>query len=237
MAVAHDASAESHTSTTGSTSQASFTWTHTLAAGAKGIGVMVWTNANEDDIVSVLCGTSGLSWIDRATDTAGEPGRCDLYFLGIATPTGAQTMTVNRVNNATTMYAVSFSVTAATNTEIHRPGIVKLEGDNTVAEQSVTDGSPGTNSVRYAGGHFGHQTPPTTGASSTAMQSIDIGATCFVSVSETTAGQGARNVGMSSGTSDDRAALHFAVREMPAAVTPNSKVPWQGVICPPYVAR
>lgn len=213
-AVAFDASSESHTGTTGSTSAASFSWTHTPVGSAKGVLVFVWTNANADYISTVTYGGVDVPAVSggEASDTAGEPGRCTAFYLGSGLPQGAQTVVVNRTNNATTMYAVAATVTCIGDTEVYTPGIVLVTGDSTVAQQNVDDGSPGANSVRFAAGHFGHTTPPTAGAASTAMQSIDIGATCFVAVRETTAGQGSRAVGLSSGTSDDRAIVHLAVR-------------------------
>lgn len=43
-----------------------------------------------------------------------------------------------------------------------------------------------------------------------------------VTVRETTAGQGSRPVGFSYGTSDDRAAVHLAVREVSAPPSGNT---------------
>lgn len=224
MAVALDASSESHTGTTGSTNQASFTWNHTPVGTPKGVLVFVVTFVNAGDVSSVTYGGVAMTAVPggRAVDTAGEPCRCDAYFLGSGVPTGTQAVVVNRANNADVMYAVAYTVTALTNTVVHPGSVVLVQEDGTVAEQSVTDGSPGTNSLRFACGTFGHTTPPVAGANSSAGPLIDIGAQCAVSVSETAAGQGSRSVGMSSGTSDDRAIVHLAVREVVnTTVTPG----------------
>lgn len=221
MAVAHDAATESHTGTTGSTSEGSFNISHTGRAegsgGIQGVGAFVFVNANADDCLGVTYAGVPLMRLAEAIDTTTEPGRCWLYFRGVGLSGlgGAQTMTVSRNNNANVMYAVCFTVTAAKDTHIYVPGIVLLQNNGTLAEQSVTDGSPGTNSVRYAGINSGLGSAAPAGASSTAMHSIVIGAArnC-ATVRETTAGQGSRSVGFSSGTTDDRAAVHAAVFEI-----------------------
>ncbi len=220
MALSHDFATESHTGTTASVSQASFSWTHTPASPPiKGVLIWVWTNDFNDFVTSVTYGGVNVPKDINllAADISGEPGRIQGYFLGSGIPTGSQTVVVNRVNNTVAMSAVCISVKANTaEVECYSAGVVTVEGDGVVAQQNVTDASPGTNSVRYAAGHFGHQTLPSAGANSTLLQSIDIGASGFVTVRETTAGQGSRPIGMSSGVSDDRAIVHVAVREKPS---------------------
>jgi hypothetical protein len=152
----------------------------------------------------------------RAEDTTTEPGSCGAYFLGSGVPTtDTPAVVVNRTNNTTGLWAVSITVTADRDTEVYLPGIVLVQNDAAVAEQSVTDGSPGTNSVRYAGVYYGGATPAPAGAASTLLVTtndlVALGHTC---VRETTAGQGARNVGCTQGTSDDQASVHLAVREV-----------------------
>jgi hypothetical protein len=148
-----------------------------------------------------------------ATDTGGEPGRVDTYFLGSSVPTGAQTIVVSRTNNGTEMYASASTQTASTNTEVYSTGIVLLQNNGTYAVQSVTDGSTGVNSVRYASGYYGGNGTLSAGTGSTLLNSIDYGSQTSTTARETTAGQGARNVGFTQATSDDRAAVHLAARE------------------------
>lgn len=214
MAVAHSASSESHTGTTGSVSQASFAWTHTQTGTPQGVLVFVHVMNNATDTVtSVTYGTVTLTRVPggAAIDSAGEPGRTDLFFAGSGLGTGNQTITVNRLNNTRVMYATAATVTAATNTNV--TGIVLLQGDQALTQQNVNDGSPGTNSLRYAGTFSGLNAPPAAGANSTLLQSIDIGNQTAALVRETAAGQGSRPVGFT-GTSDDVAAVHVAVREL-----------------------
>ena len=232
MAVAFDAASESHAATTPSTSEASFTWQHTPVGTPAGVLVYVFTFADADYITSVTYGGVALAQYGEAADTAGEPMRATAFFLGQPSliPTGQQSVVVTRTNNATPMYAVAITVTAGTNRDTEATGLTTITGDGTVAEQAVTDGSPGADSVRFAGGAFGHATLPTAGANSTAVHSIDPGAYGFVVVRETTAGQGSRSVGMSSGSSDDRAIVHLAVREVlaPGLLTDTVKVSGAG---------
>ena len=154
-----------------------------------------------------------------AVDTGGEPGRVDAFFLGASVPTGARPVVVTRTNNATIMYASAATQTALTDTEIYLPGIVLLQENGTYAVRSVNDGSPGTNSLRYAAGYSGGANVLAAGAGSTVLNSIDFGSYTATTARETTAGQGARNVGFTYGTSDDRAAVHLAVREIPPVTT------------------
>lgn len=215
MAVAHSSASESATGTTPSTSVASFSWTHTQTGTPQGLIVFVFVlNSATATATSVTYGGTSVPALSggSTSDTAGEPGRIDTYFLGSGLPTGNQTVVVNRTNNTNQMYAVAATVTANYNTEA--TGIALLSGDGTLTEQSVTDNWPGAFSLRYAGTYTGLQAMPTAGANSTLLHDIDAGNFGASFVRETTAGQGPRNVGFSSATTDDRAAVHLAIREI-----------------------
>lgn len=216
-AVAHDAASESHTGTTGSTNQASFSWTHTPAGTPRGVLVFVYTRSATQTVTSVTYGGVAMTQVSggAAVDTLTEPGRVDTFFLGAGIPTGARPVVVNRTNNAVVMYAVAITQTAAADTAV--TGIVLLQGDQALAQQSVDDGSTGVNSVRYAGTYSGRFTPPAAGANSILLHSIDLGAYGASTVRETTAGQGARLVGFAA-VADDVAAVHLAVREFATTI-------------------
>ncbi len=216
MAVEHSAASESHTGTTGSTSQNSFSWTHSQTGTPAGILVFVYTfNSSLDFVTSVTYGGLSLGLVSggRVTDGSGEPGGIHTFFLGTGLPSGNQTITVNRTNNTTVLYATAATVLAKYNTEVYTPGIVTLSGDGTMPVQSVTDGWPGSFSQRYAGAYSGLNTLPAAGTGSTLLNSIDIGNYGAVMARETTPGQGPRNVGFNAAT-DDRAAVHLAIREI-----------------------
>lgn len=220
-AVAHDAASESHTGTTGAASVASFTWTHTPVGTPRGVLVFVYTISATSTVTSVTYGGVAMTQVSggAAVDAAGEPGRVDTFFLGTGILTGARPVVVNRTNNTVVMYATAITQTAAADTAV--TGIILLQGDQALAQQSVDDGSPGSNSVRYAGAYSGLAAPPTVGANSTLLHNIDFGAFGTSTVRETTAGQGARLVGFTA-ASDDVAAVHLAVREFATTIATGS---------------
>ena len=222
MAVAYDASSKS----AGFSTSTPINFTHTPVGTPAGVAVLVACDSTgTDSVTGATYGGSSLTAVSGgfAQDTAGEPGFCKLYFLGSSIPTGARTVSVSTTGSPN-IVCVCITVTASTTTEVYTAGIVLLQGDGTLAEQSVDDGSPGTNSVRFAGMFTGLSTPPSAGASSTVIQSEDDGVLGASFVRETTAGQGSRSVGWSSGTTDDRAAVHFAIRETASSAVLNLMV-------------
>jgi hypothetical protein len=216
MAVAHDAASESDTGTTGTASTDSFTWSHTGAANVGGVLVGVLSIAATDQSRGVTYGGVPLRRVlPFASDTSTELGTVALWFRGEGLPPGAQDIVVTRVNDATVMYAVAATVTAATPTECGGR-YVQVSNDSAWVEQTVDDGSPGTNSTRYAFGYTGAAAPIAAGANSTLLNSIDFGAFGAMFAVETTAGQGSRSIGFNSaGGSDDNATVHVAIRERP----------------------
>lgn len=216
MAVAHVVSSASHTSGSNSVSQTLFQWTHTTTTNPQGVLVLVFQGvASTDAATSVTYGGVNVPAVTggRATDTATEPGSVEAFFLGSGVPTTDNpTVQVDRTNNTTTMWAVCATVTAAADTEAVGP--VLLQNNGTITQQSVDDGSTGVDSLRYAGVYYGGATPAPAGANSTLLHSNDAGAYGWTAVRETTAGQGARPVGCAQATSDDRAAVHLAIREV-----------------------
>lgn len=221
MAVTFDAGSESHTGAAGSVSQASFNWSHVGSAATKK-GALVFVMgflSSADDSTAVTYGSANLAVVSGgfAVDTAGEPMTCRAWFVGDGVPTGTQTITVTRNNNVNEMWAVGITVEYGLDTsEVYVPGIVLLQEDGTLAEQNVDDGSPGTTSQRFAGMASGLAAFPPTGASSTAIHDIDIGTKTGAVVRRTSGGQGSLAVGFASGTLDDRAGVHLAVREIAA---------------------
>lgn len=224
MAVAHVVSSASHASGSFSVSQASFSWTHTTSTDPQGVLVLVFQGvASTDAVTSVTYDGVTVPAVSggRATDTATEPGSCAAYFLGSGVPaTNNPTVVVNRTNNTTTMWAVCATVTAASDTEA--VGVVLAQENGVIAQQSVADGSTGADSVRYAGVYYGGATPAPAGADSTLLHSDDAGAYGWTAVRETTAGQGSRLVGCVQATSDDRAGVHLAIREVVGTATPST---------------
>ncbi|MFZ9326299.1 MAG: hypothetical protein ACO24H_02420 [Polynucleobacter sp.] len=173
------------------------------------------TISTSDFIASVTYGGIALTRVSggEAIDTATEPGRTDLFFLGSGLSSGNQTITVNRTNNATIMYASAATVLADKDVE---PFGIDIRAQNQApAVIGIDDGSPGTNSLRYAAAYYGGASPAPAGTGSTLLTSIDLGAYGCSMVRETTAGQGIRDVGFTA-ANDDYAAVFLAIREPPS---------------------
>jgi hypothetical protein len=217
-AIAYDASSESHTGTTGSASQASFSWTHTPIGAPKGVVVFVFsagTKGSTNPVTGVTYG--GVTMTDlgasyAAADTATELGSVKTFFLGSSIPTGAKSIVVSRTNNTTIMYAIAYTITALTSDTEIVGGVVE-NNNQTLTETNVDDGSPGTNSLRLAALYTGANSPRTVGSNTTGGPSIDLGAYACQVAMETTPGQGSRPVGFVYTTSDDVAAVYLAVKE------------------------
>lgn len=220
-AVAFQACTESHTGTTGSTSEASFNISHTPGGTPNGAIVFTFVIGIAADY------TSGVTYDGEAmtavsggvADGTGisEPGYVKTYLIGSGiNSTSPATVTISRTNNAQVMYAVVCTFTAAAEVEVYTSGIVTvLNSSIDLTEQSVNDGSPGTNSLRFAAVMGGPNSVPPVGANTTAGPDIDLGAqTCEVGY-ETTPGQGSRSVGYEYTVAEDAIAIHMAVREVP----------------------
>lgn len=226
MAVGFDVASESHTGTTGNASTASFTWNHGGGVSARGALVFVFAISATNPVTGVTYGGVAMNAVPyTGTDTDTEPGTVKAYYLDGVEP-GTQAVVVSRTNNATVMYAVCYTVTATRFTEVYNAGVRTAGGSTiqTAASASntgtgspvavtVDDGSPGTNSLRFMGQYYGGSSVTAAATGSTAGPSIDFGLYVIQTYRETTAGQGARSVGTSSTTADDRAFVAVAVRE------------------------
>lgn len=220
MAVAFDASSRSGSAV--SASVASFSWTHTPVGTPKGVCVVVaGSTSATNDVTSVTYGGTAVPRVTGAfaADSAGEPSFTDVYFLGSSVPTGAQTVVVNRNNNANGVWGAAATVTAGADTEVYTTGIVLLQGDQALVEQNVTDGSTGVDSLRFGILSSGAAALTPAGANSTRLQTVQPSSRNIDFYRETTAGQGSRPVGAVLVTSDDVAMSLFAVREVVAGGT------------------
>lgn len=219
MGVAHDAASESHTGTTGSASEASFSWTHTPVGTPAGVVVFTYVRANADDALSVTYGGVSMTAVPnaRAVDTVGEPRDCKAWFLGSNVPAGAQTVEVTRTNNANIMWAACATVTAAGETEVAQGSISTAAVDFPGQTRGIPTG-PGVNSEANCMGYFGLHSAlaavPAMAANTTLLNSIDFGSDIALMGRLTTAATPSTVAfGWSSGTSDDTAAVWLAVQE------------------------
>lgn len=217
MAVALDASSRS--GSTVSASVASFSWTHTPVGTPAGVTVVIGETVATNDVTSVTYGGVTVPRISGAVavDSAGEPCLTDVYHLGSSVPTGAQTVVVNRTNNADGVWAAAATVTAGADTEVYTAGIVLLQGDQALAEVNVDDGSPGVDSMRFGILSSGALALTPAGANTTRLQTVQPSSRNMGFYRETTAGQGSRPVGAVNATADDVAMTLYAVREVVSA--------------------
>lgn len=221
MAIAFQASSESHTGTTGAASVASFTWNHALTSTSEGLAVFVYGFAVATDIITSvtvgginvpLIGTAAASF---AADTATEPGFVEVYFLSGATlPRVTSAIVVNRTNNTTVTYANAISITAAA-LPVQIVGLTELNEDQAVATITINDGGQVGSSLRMLGLYTGAAAPPVATAATTVGPvglNIDIGASGAGTYYELAAGSGSRSIGFAS-TTDDTALVAFAIAE------------------------
>jgi hypothetical protein len=194
-----------------------FSFTHTPVGTPSGVLVFLIRvdESSTDSITGVTYGGVSMTAVSGglARDTTGELGYCKAYFLGTGVLTGARTVMVTSSDPAAEHFACAITVTSVGDTAV--AGVTLVEGDGTLSEQSVNDGSPGSPSVRYAAGFSGQNTPPGVGSNSTSLGAEDFGTITAAVCRETTAGQGSRAVGFSSAESNDRAFVHLAVTEVP----------------------
>jgi hypothetical protein len=191
--------------------------------------VFVCTHGTGDLITSVTWNGVSMARLFRAADTDTEPGSTVAYFLDNVSN---GIITVNRTNNAvvTVGYAASISalgaceafqtITRVSSTQ-NTDADTSTTGTGASGEVAVDDGSPGTDSMRFAAAYSGAATPPLQGTNSTNLQVLDSTSLGSRFVRETTAGQGSRNVGFATGTTDDWALVAVAVRETPIARVPR----------------
>jgi hypothetical protein len=194
----------------------------TLGTGARAGIVFVATHGTGDLITGVTWNGVAMSLLYRAADTDTEPGSVVAYFLDNVTN---GTITVSRTNNAvvTVGYAASIStggaaavvtqtITRVSSTQ-NTNANTSTTGTGASGEVAVDDGSRGVNSIRYAAAFTGAATPVAQGTNSTTLHSLDSTAFGSSFVRETNAGQGSRNVGFATGTTDDWALVAVAVSE------------------------
>ena len=196
----------------------------TLGTGARAGIVFVCTHNSATDIVTgVTWNGVAMNLLFKATDTDTEPGVVEAYFLDNVTN---GTITVSRTNNATVTVGYAASISANGATEVYQTitrvsstqninADTSTTGTGASGEVAVDDGSPGTDSMRFAASYTGNATPLGAGTNSTSLHTLDSTALGSTFVRETNAGQGSRNVGFATGVTDDYAAVFVAVREQP----------------------
>jgi len=232
MAAAHDNVSESHTSTSGVASVASFTWDHVPTGTPR--SALVFTLAiGANPVTGVTYGGTSMTAVPyTAYDSDTEPGFVQAWFLDNC-GTGTKAVVVNRTNNAVVTYATCMTQTAASATEVYLAGVKTIAAagaEQTAASSSNTgvssswasmaldDGSPGTNSIRYLAVYSGASSVSAASTNTTTngtSASIDFGNYVFFTLRETTPSQGSKTLTLATAISDDLAAIGLAVRETP----------------------
>jgi hypothetical protein len=133
MAVAFDA----FSSASDAGGASNLAWTHTPVGTPR--GVLVWivmTGYTPSGTNAVSCNYGGVDMgapIAEAIKTTGEVGSVVFYFLGSGIPTGAQTVTFDKLASAVT-FGGAISLTGAANTEV-------VDSDATINSDSATNPS------------------------------------------------------------------------------------------------
>lgn len=231
-----DAVSESHTGTTGSASEASFTWQHNPVGTPRGVLVFTFVNAFADDATGVTYDGIAMTAVSggRAELSSAESGDCKAWYLGASIlTTDPADVVVTRNNNANVMYAVCITLTATADTEVVGTPVL-VQAVQAPAEVAVDSST--ADALRFAGINYGGPALAPAGASSTAMIGIDFGPRTINSVRETTGGTGSRSVGFAAG-SDDDAAVHLAIAEVSGTfVTPAVIAVTVAVLTPTILA-
>lgn len=210
-AVAFDAAVESVR--TGTTDP--HTWTHTPTGTPRGIVVTaVHGTSSTDHVVGVTYGGVALTRVRTAADTATEPGRADIWFLGAAIPTGNQTVSADLASATTDdIHFMSMSVTAAADTEVIDSDLLQ----ENAADPSVTLQYGGRTALAFAALYGGGAAPTsfTPNANCGTVDDHDLGAFYAEVIRQTTAGSADFAIG-GTAASDDLAYVALAVSEVPA---------------------
>lgn len=189
------------------------TWTHTPVGTPRGVVVAaVHGTSSTDHVLTITYGGVSMTEIIRRTDTATEPGAAELWFLGEAIPTGAQTISADLATATTDdIHFISWSVTAADDTEvIDSDGLADNQADPVVTLQKA--GRTGWCVAAMYGG--GAAPGGTLATGNTASHDHDLTAFYSQSCRETTVDSADHTIGWSTLGTDDLAFVALCVSEV-----------------------
>jgi hypothetical protein len=215
------------------TGTATFSWTHTVVGTPKGAFVFVMEDVGVTDVISgVTYGGTAMTRINRAADTAGEPGSCYAYFLGASIPTGNQTVQVTVSSGTTAKFGVAFTVTAGSNTQTSGTASCTVSADVLNPSCSVT----GISGASYgaAGLYSGQNAPSSIAAGSgfTIGPTNDYGSQSAGSERRTTQQASGNETIAFTVASDDVAMVGVAIEQtVPDVVTCAQSIALLGVGC------
>lgn len=96
------------------TGTTTLSWTHTTTTDPQGVIVMCINTTSSDNITAADWGGTALAEIATATDTAGETGRTEAYFLGVGVPTTDNpTVTCTTTGSGSAKWGFSIALTGS----------------------------------------------------------------------------------------------------------------------------
>jgi len=197
-------------------------FSHTGGASPEGVIVLIaHGTVSTDIVVGVTYGGMALTRVRTSFDTLTEPGRSYIYFLGSGVPSGLQTVSIDRSEATTSVFAVCITLDANGDTEpVSDAGI-----NENAANPQVTLAFGGRTCmsfcILYGGG--GSPASYTSLGDQTRVHDHDFGMFTGVCDRLTTAQSADDTIGYTS-ASDDVAFSAFAVSEIVTDV--NKQVQW-----------
>jgi len=189
------------------------TFSHVGAAsGVKGVVLAICHGVSSTDHVSAASyGGTNLTRIQRNTDTAGEPGAAELWFLGASVPQGTQTVSYTPGSTTDDIQAVAITLLGAADLEvIDQDGI-----SENATDPSVTLQYGGRSAMAFAAAYSGLGAPAnwTPNANCTGVHDHDFGVFISKVIRQTTAGTADFAIGGTAAL-DDVAFAAIAVSEV-----------------------
>jgi len=222
MAVAFDAATASVRN--GDTTDP-WTFSHPPVGTPRGVVLLISQKpATASDIDTITYGSASMSRVGSVySDTAGETGTSEIWFVGSSIPTGTQTVTINFVTTSPTddYLFTCCTVTASADTEV-----IDSDGiSENAANPSVTLSYSGKTAIAFATAFIGGADPANLAwnANMTGLGTADFGARAATSARQTTPGTADFDAGGTMST-DDLAFAAVAISEVVsggATVTPT----------------
>lgn len=96
------------------------TFSHAGGGSPEGVLLLIAHNSISTDIIDgpVTYGGTAMTRVRSDADTAGEPGRSYIYFLGSSVPTGTQTVSIGRTQATQTMVVYCVTLNGNGNLEV-----------------------------------------------------------------------------------------------------------------------
>lgn len=208
-------------------------WTFTYNPGStvRGVAVAVVHGVQSASLVnSVTYGGQAMSLVASAADTAGEPGRCEVWFLGASVPTGEQTVSVDLTSaTGTDMHFIIFGLSGDDDLEVVDSDTLSEDAAN----PTVTLQKDGRTAITIAGLYHGNDVLPgdfRVASGITRDQFHDFNPAEYISVGfyETTPDDVDQEIGYSNLPSNDVGLVGLAVSEVedvPATIDLNPITP------------